>query len=181
MIQGYLSVSKEILEQLKHTTSIEENLSVLKQAEFSMDIGKTWQFLTYLLTEDKYGNKHFLSSLFCPKNSTIVISDDEYDYLYHGDDENRIREIEKKVDINTLYLKPKEIEGIVKYLQKISIIELFNNCDFEEVRKIRIYPDNWDVSEGHRNYITENFNKLLQFLEVALKSKNYVIVEVPGM
>ena len=77
MIQGYLSVSKPILEQLKQTTSIEENFAILGQVDDAMDIDKTWQFLNFLLTSSKYGSEHFINCLFYPKNSTLTITDEE--------------------------------------------------------------------------------------------------------
>lgn len=177
IIQGYIRVGKREIDALSAIKNYEDKQLILKGMEESIDIDKTWQFLLYLLTGEEHGTEHFITKLFYAENSTIEITEEEYDYTYGGEDLNRIEEIEMKINLNTSYLTPFEINEIYNYLQSVSIVELFNNCDFDEVRRKNIYPGGWNKSRGHKEYLVENYNKLNFFLERSVMAKNYIIVE----
>ena len=177
IIQGYIRVRKTEIDSLSFIENYEDKRLILKGKEESIDIDKTWQFLLYLLTGEEHGTEHFITKLFYAGNSTIKITEEEYDYTYEGEDVKRIEEIEMKINLNTSYLTPIEVKEIYNYLQSVCIEELFDNCDFDEVRRKNIYPGDWDISRGHKEYVVENYNKLNHFLERSVMAKNYIIVE----
>jgi len=179
MIQSFTRVNKEKIKKLELVKCYDEKYQILKEVEEGLSIGKSWEFLRYLLTGKKEATStHILDDLFLPSNSTIEISEEEYEYTYEGDDEERIEEIEKKINMDVSYLKPEELIKILSYLKSISIKELFDSCDFEEVNRINIYPGNWDPSEGTRNYIVSTFEDIYSFIERAIEEDNYVISEI---
>ncbi len=177
MIQGFIRVDEELIKTLSNVKDLEEKMELLDSSEESMDIGKSWQFLLYLLTGDKYGGHHFISNLFYPKKSTVLITDEEFEKYSGNISIEEFNKIQNKIDLNASYLNPEEVKIIMSHLNKVSIESLFDKCDFNEVKEKKIYPGGWDMSFETKKYVADNFNRLVLFLNRSIKGGNFVISE----
>jgi hypothetical protein len=182
IIKSYLRVSKKQIVDLTLAKDKNTVNEILISSKEGFDIDKSWQILNYLITGEKDFSEHPFTKVIHPNNYTIPISKKEEqmmdDYYENGmkDVTGQIREIEVKIELSQGFVSPTEISELVSVLKNIDIVQLVKEADFDTFNGLGIYPEIWDNSTEHKEYVQGHFNNLFAFLQRANSENDFIIV-----
>lgn len=183
IVKAYFRITKNEFDKLSSIKSHKELDEILKDAKEIFDIDQSWEILNYLITGEKYFSNHPFTKVIYPDNFSIQISEDEKklidDYYYNSrqDETEKIREILLKQELSQGFVNPDEVAEVISKLEQIDIEQIMDNADFDTFNEIGIYPETWDNSTEHKEYVREHFNNLFSFLQRAKEDEDWVIVE----
>ncbi len=180
---GLIQVFYQVDEQEVHALSKIKNFSskddILTSIENIIDIDKAWDILLYLVTQTKGPSDHIFSKLFYPDKSTIELTKVEKE-LWERDDfyeSKSYEDIQNKIDMGIGYVTPAQVKEIFNNLEKVNINQLLKECDFVKLNELGIYPKSWSGQEGDIDYVFNNYEKLLNFLQIASDQNKFVLSE----
>ena len=73
------------------------------------------------------------------------------------------------------FLEPEEVRALANALSNISSAELIEQFDPRALNEAEIYPQGWRGERHEREYIVGNYQRLVEFLQIAADAGDAVI------
>lgn len=179
IIVGFSRVTKKEIEALSKSTNFESQNLILQQAEEIMDVDKTWEVIHFLLTKEKNPNEHIASKIIYPDSYTLELpySEEEIENIYEIGTPEEVDKLMMEEELDVSYITDDEVVSVFYFLRTVKIDELINDCDFDKLNGLGIYPEIWSEDEELKKYVRENYDKLFSFFERVKNNENYIVFE----
>lgn len=186
MVQRYSRIHNIDLQKLgdQNVNVVNERLLGVLIEEF--DIDKSWEAIHFLITGNKaYSGNHEFSQILSPSDQIFNISDQEYDFYYDemSNDNQEIVDkwikIERKIENQLGYLNPTKVKEICKIMLESNFRQILDETDLTELNTNGIYQQNWTNTKETKEYLTEHFSNLTEFLKRAIQTDDIVLVYKP--
>ena len=149
---------------LKESVLFEEYIDSeeYEQSDRHLDLDKTWEAINYLLTG------HTID--------TIEEASPPLGHVFFSD-----HKLDDELDMGygpPYYIVPAQVKIISDALKDISPAKLLSKYNAQEFNQKNVYPNAWEDSEDHRDFIAEKFTQLKEFYSAAAMEGDAIITFV---
>jgi len=161
MIGIVIRVTEEELNTfLKDSETLENKIYADEsyEAEWFLDLDKSWDGINYILTEEIIGGLENEPNKLQRALFSFQIIDEEQDFGYGP----------------AQYLNPNQVKETYSELEKITDENLKSKINSSEMNEIGIYPEIWTESESHE-FLIDSFKEFKEFYKKASENNEAII------